>query len=275
MKIRLILMVITGCMTFSVTFAQPISRNEITPFTFLGENLKKSYQGLPLMLHLGAAGFTWLSVEENWDGRMLENTSKMDKPVYSAIGTTGIYTGYLAPLLVPGLMYGFSDENDDLQIASMAVVQSVGIAFAYSSILKSITGRTPPDPDYPDKNKLSKEFHFSFFGGDMHYGWPSGHLMTNMAMISTLTSYYNNENWLKEVGYGYISLLAVTVLIDERGSAHWFSEIVAGTAMGYAIGSTVGRQFREGSPVSGETSSLQIFPMFSSDGAGLLMRISL
>lgn len=275
MKIGLIIMVITGWLSFSETFAQPVSRKEITPVTFLGENLKKNFQGFPLMLHLGAAGFTWLSVIENWDGRMLEKTSKMDKPVYSAIGTTGIYTGYLAPLLVPGLMYGFGEENDDLQIASLAVAQSVGIAFAYSSVLKSVTGRTPPDPDYPDKNKLSRQFHFSFFGGDMHYGWPSGHLMTNMAMVSTLTSYYNDENWLKGIWYGYISLLAVTVLIDERGSAHWFSEIVAGTAMGYAIGSTVGRQFREGNPVSEEASTLHIFPVFSADGAGFRMRISL
>ncbi|MFC2084074.1 phosphatase PAP2 family protein [Bacteroidota bacterium] len=219
----------------------------LTPFSFLGKNITESYTNRNLLFHLGAVGLTYLIVESNLDARILETTSKMDYNTSEMLGMPGIIIGYSAPILVPVGMYLFSQKNSHLRNASFAVIQAVGVSTLTNLILKSITGRTPPDPDHPDKKLLSRDFNFSFFGGGIHYGWPSGHIMTNMAMVTALTSYYNNINWLKYLSYGYVSVLAVTVLIDERGSAHWLSEIIAGGLMGYAIGTSIGKNFREGS----------------------------
>jgi len=223
-----------------------VKKVKINPFTNIGQNFIDSYTGWNSLIHISAIGLTYLLVESNIDANMLKATSSIDQKTSEIIGLPGILLGYTVPIILPTVMY-FSgkDSNSDIRTASYAVMQAVGISVAVSSILKAITGRTPPDPDAPNKEELSRDFNFGFLKGGIHYGWPSGHLMTNMAVVSALTSYYNDKTWLKYIGYGYISFLAAAVLIDERGSAHWFSEIIAGGLMGYAIGVTIGKNFRE------------------------------
>ena len=251
-------------------------RTGLTPFSYIGKNIAESYTGWNSLFHIGAAGLTYFIVTSNLDASVLEATSKMDYNTSQIIGMPGIITGYLAPVLVPVGMYLFSGKDSDTRNASFAAIQAVGIAAAANAILKSITGRSAPNPDAADKIALSKDFNFSFFGGGAHYGWPSGHIMTNMAMASAIAAYYNDKPWVKYVCYGYVSVLAVAVLIDERGSAHWLSEIVAGGLMGYAIGSTTGRNFREAStvPPSTDKNSVQITPSVGNNYYGILLGIS-
>jgi len=261
---------------FSVSvYSQENDSGLTTPITDLSYNFSDCFSGNNLLLHLGSIGMTYALVESNADGWMLGQTSKMTNRFYSAIGTTGIITGYIAPIVLPAGLFLIGGKNSHLRNSSMAVLQSVAIAVGTNSVLKSITGRTPPNPDARDKNALSREFDFSFFGGDMHYGWPSGHLMTNMAMVSTLTSYYKDEIWLKLAGYSYIGALALSVLIDERGKAHWLSEIVTGSVMGYAIGSTVGNNMLRNNKYAPVNSSLIILPVFGNGFAGFSLRASI
>lgn len=95
------------------------------------------------MFHLGAIGLTYVIVESNLDGWMLEQTSKIDNDFYyNAIGHAGIITGYIVPIVVPASLYLVGGKNSDLRNSSMAVLQSIGIAVVANSVLKSITGRT-------------------------------------------------------------------------------------------------------------------------------------
>jgi len=42
----------------------------------------------------------------------------------------------------------------------------------------------------------------------------------------------------------YLGFLFLSVVAHEKASMHWFSDAVAGTLMGFAVGTAVGRGFR-------------------------------
>jgi hypothetical protein len=260
---------------------QKTESQKTNPLTNLGDNIVKSYSGWNALYHIGGISLTYIIVNSNLDASMLRATSKMNHATSERVGFPGIMTGYITPVLLPSAMFCIAGKNnDDLRNASYAVMQSVGIAVVSNSLLKSITGRVPPDPDNSDKKKLSRQFRFGFLKGGMHYGWPSGHLMTNMAMVSSLIAYYPGKTWLKTVSFVYISYLAASVLIDERGRAHWLSEVVAGSLMGYAIGSTVGGHFnkyrlhRNTASKQNRNASLQWYPCIGRDYNGLALNVN-
>ena len=226
--------------------AQEIKKiKNINLFMGITGNLKKSYTGRNMLYHLGGIGLTYILVYSGADATTLRATSKIHSGLADRAGFAGIMTGYITPVALPVSMYLAGRNDHDLRNASFAVMQSLGIAVAANTVLKAVTGRTPPDPDHEDKDKLSRQFRFGFMRGGAHYGWPSGHLMTNMAMVSALTSYYPEKTWLRTASVAYIGTIAACVMIDERGRAHWLSEIIAGGLMGYAIGSTVGHEFNK------------------------------
>jgi membrane-associated phospholipid phosphatase len=65
-----------------------------------------------------------------------------------------------------------------------------------------------------------------------------------MAVVSALTNYYPDKTWLKISGYSLVAYTIFGVSSVNRGGMHWFSDAVAATLMSYAIGSTVGKYYR-------------------------------
>lgn len=63
--------------------------------------------------------------------------------------------------------------------------------------------------------------------------------------MATLVNYYPHKAWIGWGAYGTIAYMIATVSVADDGQMHWFSDAVAGSLMGYAIGSTVGKHFRE------------------------------
>ena len=231
---------------FQQALANPdneVKQQSVTPFTGLGTNLIDTYSGWNSLYHVGAVGLTYFIVKNNYDAKLLRATSKMDHDLSVQIGYPGVMMGYYVPMTLPIGMYLFSDKQDDLRLASYAMMQSIGTAFALQSILKAFTGRKPPLPDEKNKEKLSRQFNFGFLKRGIHFGWPSGHLLINTAMVTTLTNFYPEKTWLKIAGAVYWSYITASVVIDERGDVHWLSEIVAGGLMGYALGKTIGTSF--------------------------------
>jgi hypothetical protein len=220
-----------------------LKQETVTPFTDLGMNLVDSYTGWNSLYHIAGVGLTYFCVKNNYDAKLLTATSKMDADLSEQIGFPGMMMGYITPMVLPVSMYLFSDKQDDLRLASYALMQSIGTAFAVQSILKAFTGRMPPKPDAKDKEKLSRQFNFGFLKRGIHFGWPSGHLLINTAMVTTLTNFYPEKTWLKIAGAIYWGYITASVIIDERGDVHWLSEITAGALMGYAFGKTIGTSF--------------------------------
>jgi membrane-associated phospholipid phosphatase len=229
---------------FSSDLENTPSPTNVTPFTDLGKNFIDSYSGWNSIYHIGAVGITYASVNSGLDAEILRITSGIDPAFSSTIGHAGLFLGYIAPIAVPATLFFMSEKNSDLRTASYTVMQSVAIAFAVGSFLKAISGRPGPDPQSPAKDSLSKSFKFGFMKGGLHYGWPSGHLLTNTAMATALVAFYPEKAWVKNIAYGYIAFLTFSMLVHDGGSAHWFSDIVAGGLMGIAFGSTIGKNFR-------------------------------
>jgi hypothetical protein len=151
-----------------------------------------------------------------------------------------------------------------------------------------------PDPWCYDDGEASSEFLFGFMRGGIHFGWPSGHLCTNTAVISSLICFYNKSTPIKIAGSIYLGYLFYGVIAHDNNTMHWFSDAVAGLLMGYAIGSTIGRNFRdewtkkENSAVYPQLKSFNLFdldiagknneviitPILSQNYKGMNMRLS-
>ncbi len=243
-------------------------------FGNIGNNFLHSFKGGNLYLQLSAVAATAALVPTDVDYKVEHyfNTH----PQYTGWAHAVGYTGELLPFIVGGglLAYAKLDHNDEVLGASFAVIQASLIAVVYNSALKAITGR--PGPDWRHNSNmedLSETFRFGFLRGGIYWGWPSGHTVASMAVVSALTSYYPNSTWLKIAGYGVVGYTMAAVSANNRGGMHWFSDAVAGALISYTIGSSVGGCFRSvysgGTPHCEAASGLSLSPTIYPAGLSL------
>lgn len=280
LKLKLFILFITFQFISLQAIADDNSNSHLLPWTEISVNFTKSYSGWKSLYHIAALGITYASVQSGFDALVLKTTARMNPSFCNIFGHVGVMTGYAMPIVVPATMYIMSDNNSDFKYASYAVMQSVAITFAVGTLLKAITGRIGPDPEAGDKDALSRDFKFGFMQGGLHYGWPSGHLMVNTAMASALAAFYPEKTWIKNCAYGYIAFLTVSIIIHDRGRAHWFSDIVAGGLMGFTFGPTIGKNFRNYRDLQGnnlsttdpDDYSVHLYPQMSPEYTGILVR---
>lgn len=251
-------------------------------FDHLGTNLAGSFTGQNLAIHAGAIASTYGIVQAGWDYDVhhyfYENPS-VGKP-----GSPSAAVGALAPILTAGSLwaYGKSTDNPEVVVAGNAVAQAVGITFTYHELLKAITGRPAPQgvPE-SDMEDQSRTFRFGLMRGGLFWGWPSGHLSTNTAAVVSLSAFYPESKPISVVKYGWVGYMFYGVVSHNGGSMHWFSDAVAGTLMGYAIGRTVGNGFHEQlhppSPPAPPSLSdrIHLYPVAIADAPGLGMSVDL
>jgi len=162
------------------------------------------------------------------------------RAIYNA-GYSAYYVGWTVPFAAPvGLyLYGLAKDNPDLQAVSMALAQSAFIGWSISAALKIITGRVQPiylsDPD-----NLNGDFRFGFLRGGINNGWPSTHSTVAFAMATTLFELYPDNQFVRIGAMVYASYIAIGVSCN----VHWASDCVAGALIGYAIGRTIGINYR-------------------------------
>ena len=234
----------------------------LTLFSNLGNNILESFKGRNLYLQLAGVASTGLIVTTNTDYKVNKFFYKHEELGNIASPITRI--GFYLPFVVGGSLfaYGKLKSDDEVLGASFAVLQSSMIALAYNSLLKAITGRPNPDPSKTeDMEELSKTFRFGFLRGGVFWGWPSGHTSSTMAVVSSLTNYYPDQSWLKIAGYSLVAYMIYGVTSVHQGRMHWFSDAVAAAFMSYAIGSTVGKFYRDkfnnsGSPLPATSAPL-------------------
>ncbi len=242
---------------------------KLTPFSGLGCNIFNSFIGPTTLLHLGGVAATVMMVYEDWDYRIYQAMKKWDraKPYF----LPSIYTGTACWLMIsaPLFFYGYFSHDDESLGAAYAILQSTMISIVYATILKALTGRPAPDEKwYRDMRHMSRIFRFGFLRGSVFYGWPGGHVLITTATMASLISYYPDKWWIHIAG---ALLVAYTIIGVTVHRGHWMSDNVAGMLMGYAIGSTVGRSFRElvnrklGIPAR----KVEYSPLFSFNSVGL------
>jgi membrane-associated phospholipid phosphatase len=222
------------------------SSPDLQLFDNFGNNIINSFKGDNLYLHLAGVASTFLLVSSNTDYHIQKFFNEHEK--YGEAARPVIRFALYFPFAVGGSLYAYGKLNKDERAvgASFAVLQSSLIALMYNSLLKAVTGR--PHPDWrsgSDMESLSRTFRFGFMRGGIFWGWPSGHTSSTMAVVSALTNFYSEKIWLKIAGYSYAAYMIFAVSSLNRGGMHWFSDAVAAAFMSYAIGSTVGKFYRD------------------------------
>jgi membrane-associated phospholipid phosphatase len=218
---------------------------DLNLFGNFGNNILDSFKGKNIYFHLAAIGFTYILVYSNMD-YYVENFFN-ENAEYGKYVRPVVYSGMFIPFVVGGGLFADAkiQNNNETLGASFAVLQASLIEFLYNSTLKAITGRSNPDwRDNSDMDSLSKTFQFGFLRGGIFWGWPSGHTASTMAVVSALTNYYADKTWLKIAGYSLVGYTIFGVSSVNRGGMHWFSDAVAAALMSYAVGSTVGKYYR-------------------------------
>ncbi|HNY31695.1 MAG TPA: phosphatase PAP2 family protein [Fibrobacteria bacterium] len=251
-------------------------------FDHLGSNLAGSFSGQNLALHAGALASTYGIVQAGWDYDVHHYFN--ENPSAGTLGSPSAAAGALAPVLTAGSLwvYGKSTEQPEVVVAGNAVAQAVGITFTYHELLKAVTGRPAPQgvPE-SEMEDHSKTFRFGFLRGGLFWGWPSGHLSTNTAAVVSLSSFYPDNKPISVAKYTWMGYMFYGVVSHNGGSMHWFSDALAGTLMGYAIGRTVGSSFHDqlhpvsSSAPSGLSDRIHFYPVAIAEAPGLGMSVEL
>jgi membrane-associated phospholipid phosphatase len=257
------------------SFAQTSA--DVHPGTALGPNLRDSFAGTSLWWHSAAVVSTIALVESGADAQTQAYFAR--RRALNPYTVPAVWLGYFVPVALGGglFLHGYAAKDRDTRAAGSAVLQATLIALATTTLLKAVTGRPNPDPaTHPDLLDASRRFRPGLLRGGIHYGWPSGHLGVNTAAMTSLAVYFR-DSWAVALGAGsYLGYLAFGVTAHEGSTMHWLSDVVAGTLMGVAIGSAVGRGFRRVlRERAGEATGVAVTPMACRGCTGLMLSGSL
>jgi membrane-associated phospholipid phosphatase len=229
------------------TVFHKVGNAAISPFTY-------NY-GLNFM---AASAGTYALVATNVDWKW--NRLGYNHKAFAYSGMPSVAIGGLVPISIPlGLyIYGRNKHNTELQITGLALGQAALLGMSISSCIKVFTGRMPPGilDKKPEKSDYSREFGFGFLRRGAFDGWPSGHTMTAFAMATTLIELYPNNTAIRIGGLVYASTVGIGVSMN----IHWLSDAFSGALLGYAIGKTVGRNFKSIMGGKQKLQSLNIYP---------------
>jgi membrane-associated phospholipid phosphatase len=256
-----------------------LERKNPNPFTNILTNTGDCFTGKNSIFHTASIVSTYLIIQSNTDYEVNKYFSENQN--LRVVSDPAAWVGYILPAALCGSIYsiGKLKNDNELTYAGCAAIQATLLSVAYSSLLKAFTGRPNPDPTvYTDMKKASRTFRFGLLRGGIHYGWPSGHLAVNTAMVTSLMYFYKDSFLIDLFGYLYIGYLIFGVSSHEGSTMHWFSDVVAGTLIGYAIGSTVGSNFRNLSLQNereNNSNKISITPVTFSDYTCLTVKIPL
>ena len=133
--------------------------------------------------------------------------------ILNVIGNPGVHLGATAAL------YGWSlhTQDDELHSLSCGLFNALVLTDLSTLGLKLVTDTERPD------------------GG--HFGWPSGHTSSSVAVAAVLDEYYGHE--VGAAAYVLAGLVGWARIDDRK---HDLSDVVFGAALGYVIGKSVARE---------------------------------
>jgi hypothetical protein len=217
----------------------------VNPFTDFLKNSGECFTGKNLLFHVSGIWATSVIVSNSMDKDVHNYFIKNGQ--YEQYSAPAVHLGSVAPFLLGGIIwiYGFDSKKDREKTIGSAVLQACAVSFLYASTLKLFTGRPNPKAiEYKD-NSYANNFRYGFNKGGIYFGWPSSHMMTHTAMITSFLSFYKDNIAMNIIGYTYLAYLFGSVISFNKSTMHWFSDAVAGTLMGYGIGSNIGANFRD------------------------------
>lgn len=233
------------------------------------KNTKESFtENIPW--HVGAVALTPMLIYSGVDAKVHTAFKGTDHNWF----LPGVAAGYLLPFAaLPMYAEARRQKNNRLLGASYTIAHASIITLSTVSLLKSFTGRDPPDAESSrSPQKQSRDFNFGFLNRGIYDGWPSGHMATITSIASSMIHYYPEQTWIKYLGGAGMAYTMLLISAEHRGQFHWFSDGVAGGLMGWVIGRTVGKNIRENIEGTGSSevkTSYDILPIVSPEKSGL------
>lgn len=202
-------------------------------------NFLASFSGRKLIFHVSAVALTAVLVVSGFDWRYFTSVQIPDlqMTLFPALVIGGLF-----PILFPATMYlaGKISGNRRIVLTAFAAAQAAILGSLISSLYKAFTGRIQPDL-MNMTHDISHGFQFGFLRHGIFWGWPSSHTTIAFSMAFTLIYLHRGH---KGVWFGAL-LYAFYIGIGVSLSIHWFSDFIAGSFIGTAIGMTVGDSYRD------------------------------
>lgn len=201
------------------------------PFNIIG-----CFNGWKIVFHLSAIVLSFILVTSGFDWLYFQDTRS---PELRSWMFPAVIVGQFLPLALPLLLLltGGVLKHDRTIRTAWAIGQAAFIGWFISSAYKAVTGRNAlPHAVTTDTSHV---FRFGLLRHGIFWGWPSSHTAVAFAMAVTVAVLYRER---KVLGIAAI-IYALYIGIGVSMTIHWFSDFVAGTLIGTAIGMTVGKNF--------------------------------
>lgn len=193
------------------------------------------FTGYNILYHVAGAILTYICVTSGFDWFYYTITRSPEIQFFMfpavVLGSIGTFL-----ILLTLLIIGKITNNKKLLKTSFAVIQAVLIAIIITTTYKAFTGRAHPPHVF--SGDISHVFNFGFIKDSIFYGWPSSHTATAFALAVTIYRIYPKSK------IKYLAMIfALYTGIGVSTNIHWFSDFIAGTLVGTAIGNTVAKDF--------------------------------
>jgi membrane-associated phospholipid phosphatase len=153
---------------------------------------------------------------------------------FSPLGTGLISIPALAVFYACGAIY----KNKKAKETGLKGLEAYVITVVFTNVIKQVAHRhrpyqdTPPDPHQWD-GPFSWGGPYGTFG---YNSFPSGHSSSIFAVATVIGLEYWDTKWVPAVSFG---LAGFTALYRLAVNDHWASDVLFGSALGFAIGSMV------------------------------------
>jgi len=178
---------------------------------------------------------------------------------FSPLGTGLISIPALGVFYVCGVIW----KNKKAKETGLKGLESYVITVVLTQVIKQVTHRHRPYQDVPP-NPHNWDGPFSWGGEYGMFGYnsfPSGHSSTVFSIATVIALEYWDTKWVPIVCFG---LAGFTALYRLAVNDHWASDVLFGSALGFAVGSMV---------YFNTNKKLQIIPVSSTGvGATLIWR---
>lgn len=171
---------------------------------------------------------------------------------------------FILPTVALTYAVGAIGDHCRLKNMSMAALQSFVYAEVASAGLKVLTCRLRPSEVNSQQSTVNNQTWLGPFKSFKSTSFPSGHAMRSFALATTVAGFYPDKKWVGIVSY---SLATMTSLGRVVSKEHWVSDVIVGAALGYFIGRGVVK-FNE---KIGNISSVEIQPIATNYGLGVVI----
>jgi membrane-associated phospholipid phosphatase len=145
---------------------------------------------------------------------------------------------YTVPALGLVYLYGYAVEDSKAEKTALLGVESFLISGAFTQVLKYSTHRYRPE----DSDRHDRWDGPSFSNSNLSFA--SGEATVAFSVATVIASEYEDKAWVPPLAYGIATLTALARIND---NAHWASDVLVGSAIGYSTAKMIVKLHKKGS----------------------------